>query len=95
MLGSYVYKIQWLFNVRGNFMNPCKKTQKECRDMLKILGARSLDKIVFRKADMSIKFQYDDFIRYSSEEATKTSISYINKILRIDSEIQYVEFLKK
>lgn len=92
---QYQYKIQWLFNVRGNFITPDSQLRKELYQAIKILGAKSLDKILFRNENLDIIDTYSSMHSYSFEQGTKKALKYIKKQIRVNKEIHSVELLRK
>jgi hypothetical protein len=92
---SYSYKIQWLFSVTDNFVTPKTTLRRELYSVIKILGARSLDRIIFRDSDLKIVHYYNSMQQYSSGEADKQTIQYIRKYLKANPEIKTVELLRK
>jgi len=89
------YKVQWLFNVRNGFVTPENQLKKELFQVIKIFGAKSLDKIVFRDSDLNIIGEYREFIMYDSGNANFQTIKAIKKELKNNSKITCVELLRK
>ena len=83
----YQYKIQWLFSV--------EKEAKEMNTVLKIIGARSLSKIVFRDQDLKIIREYTTMFSYHSITATREAIKDIKYFIKRDPTIKFVEFFKR
>ena len=86
---NYSYKIQWLFNAIS------ANDRKNLFDIIKILGVRSFDIILFRDIDFKIIERYNDFIMFSNEAANTATIKCIRKKLKTDSKIFYIEILRK
>ena len=86
---NYSYTIKWLFNIRN------ENERKNLFDIIKILGAKSLDSISFRDIDLNIIERYNDFIMFSNRDANTATIKCIRKKLKTDSKIFYIEILRK
>jgi hypothetical protein len=91
---NYNYKIQWLFNVTSNFVTPKEKLIKDLYSLIKILGAKSFDKILFRDKDLKIIETYSSMNQYSYEQASTEAIAHIKKQLKTNDKIYLVELLK-
>lgn len=84
---TYQYKLQWIFS-----------TVTENRDLysvIKILGARSLTKIVFRDSNLNIISEWDSMVQYPSEIADNMTISQIKLFKKKNPETKFVELLRK
>lgn len=92
--GNYQYKIQWLFGVRGNFIESSAVQRKHLKNVLFAIGARTLDGIIFRDKDYAILDTYDGYIMKDSPESEKDAWKLILKKLRENDEITAVELLR-
>jgi hypothetical protein len=92
---TYQYKIQWLFPIVSGFLTSEKDLKKELFSVIKILGARSLDKIIFRDKDLKILDYYNGYIQFPYGSAEVEAIKYIKKALKENDKIYYVELLRK
>ena len=81
---SYKYKIQWVF-----------QEKKRALKMIDILGARSLDLLNFRDENFKIIYNYSGFVRHPCGMAELETKKYINKVLKKNGNIHYIEFLRK
>lgn len=86
---TYQYKMQWLLPI----VTP--KGFKVFRTFINYIGARSLDKITLRDKEYNILDQYDGFISYACRDANKDLISYVKRQLESQTDIVYVELLRK
>ena len=86
---KYNYKIQWLLN--ANQLNK----GKVLKQLIDILGVKSLDKIVFRDLDLNIIDEYNGFIMFPCGVAEDETLKYVKKQLKKNEKIHYVEVLRK
>ncbi len=91
---GYQYKIQWLFGVRGNFIESSAVQKKNLKRVLFAIGARALDGIIFRDKDYVILDTYDGYIMKDSPESEKDAWKLILKKLRENDKITAVELLR-
>jgi hypothetical protein len=91
---SYQYKIQWLFGVRGNFIESSAVQKKNLKRFLFAIGARALDGIIFRDKDYAVIETYDGYTMYDNPEADKNAWKVILKKLRENDKITAVELLR-
>ncbi len=94
MVISYVYKIQWLFDVRGNFIETKEKQQKRLFNTIKCLGSRSLTKIIFLDNNYKRIETYYDMVSFPLETSDKETIKYIKKMLKTNTNVKYIEFIR-
>ena len=80
---QYQYKIQWLFN-----------NIEELETVIKLLGVKSLNKIVLRDIDLNIIDEYNGFIQYPYGLAESKTVAYMKEQLK-KQDIRYFEVLKK
>lgn len=80
---QYVYKIQWLFS-----------NIKQLEKAIKLLGVKSLDKIVLRDYDLNIIDNYNGFIQYPYGLAEVETIKYIKEQIK-KQDVRYFEVLRK
>ena len=92
---SYQYKIQWLFNVQSGFVTSKEQLRKDLFTIIKVLGVRSLDRIIFRDKDLGIIDYYNSFIQYPNGVAEMETIKYIKKELKKNDKIYCIELLRK
>ena len=92
---SYNYKIQWLFQITGNFVTPKTQSRRELYTVIRSLGAKSLDKICFRDEDLKVIHTYSNMNMYSYNIASEEAIKYIKKQLKTNDKIYSVELLRK
>ena len=90
----YQYKIQWLFGVRGTFVESSAVQKKNLKRVLFAIGARHLDRILFRDTDHGIIETYDGYTMYANPEADKNAWKVILKRLRENDKITAVELLR-
>jgi len=83
MIKQYVYKIQWLLR------------PKQACAIMRILGERGFDKIMFRDIDLNIIRTSNDFITFSSGTVDDEEIKHIKKQIKENKDIWYVEIIKK
>lgn len=90
----YVYKIQWLFPVIGDFVTPKEKRINELFAVIKAIGARSLTVVNFMDRDMKVIQNYTDMVMFPSETSTRNTILSIKNEIEKNDEIIYVELLR-
>lgn len=95
MTRYYKYKIQWLFYVSPNFFTSVKELKKEFYSVLKCLGPKSLDKIIFRDCNLKIISRYTFMGSYPSGSAFRLVKKDIENILKKDNRINSIEIIKK
>ena len=91
---GYQYKIQWLFGVRGNFIESSAVQRKNLKRVLFAIGARALDGIIFRDKDYAVIETYDGYTMFNSPESDKVAWKVILKKLRENDKITAVELLR-
>lgn len=91
---GYQYKIQWLFGVRGNFIESSAVQRKHLKRVLFAIGARALDGITFRDKDYAVIDSYDGYTMHDSPESDKNAWKVILKKLRENDKITAVELLR-
>ncbi|HKL23211.1 MAG TPA: hypothetical protein VJ895_00500 [Candidatus Nanoarchaeia archaeon] len=79
----YQYKIQWLFN-----------NIEELETAIKLLGVKSLDKIILRDFDLNIIDEYNGFIQFPYGLSEVKTIEYIKAQIKKE-DIRYFEVLRK
>jgi len=89
MMKQYKYKIQWLIDVNKDY-----KFNNEIKQLLNIIGVRSLDKIVLRDNDYKIIDTYNSFICFPYGLAEKETLKYIKKQVKKNNKIVYVDFVR-
>ena len=92
---KFNYSIQWLFYVAPNFITPVDKLKRNFFSVLKILGPKSLDKIIFRDENLKIIVKYTKMNTYSDGEVLTYCMRDIRKILKKDNRIYSIELFKK
>ena len=92
---SYNYKMQWLFNVKGNFVATEKELKKELFDVLKALNPRSLTVIYFRDADFKMIGRYTGMVGFPSGTAFIETKKAIFRELKENPNITSVELIRK
>jgi len=80
---QYQYKIQWLFN-----------NIEQLETAIKILGVRSLDKIILRDLDLKSVDNYNGFIQYPCGLAEIKTIEYMKEQIK-KKDIRYFEVSRK
>ena len=91
MKGIYKYKISWLIpisNDEGTF-------NKEIKQILKILGVKSLDYIKLKNDDLKTVKTYNSFIMFPYGVAQKETIKYLKKQFEQNKNIKYIEMIRK
>lgn len=83
----YQYKLQWIFSIVTE--------NKDLYSIIKILGARSLTKIVFRDSNLDIISEWSKMVQYSEKDSTNMTISHIKFISKKNPEIKFIELLRK
>lgn len=83
----YQYKIQWIFSIVTE--------KKDLYSIIKILGARSLTKIVFRDSNLDIISEWSKMVEYSEKDSINMTISHIKFISKKNPEIKFIELLRK
>ena len=92
---SYNYKIQWVFNVNGNFITPINQLRKELYSVIRALGAKSLTVINFLDADFKKVDSYTSMVQYPYNLANEETIKFIKKKLKNNPNIMQIELLRK
>lgn len=92
---SYVYKIQWLFPVNGNFVTSTPQLRKELYSVIKAVGAKSLTFIMLRDNELNIITTYSDMVKYPYNTASNELIKYIKKQLKKNDKIYHIELVRK
>jgi len=91
----YVYKIQWLFPIKGGFSVTERKNKNDLFSTIKILGARSLTTVNFLDRDYKKVANYNSMVQYCQTEANKKTILAIKQELKNNDNILFVELLRK
>ena len=85
----YKYKLQWWWNIKLN----TNQQVKDVNAVVKILGIRSLDVILFRDSAGKIINRYTDFVSYPQTEALVRTKKHIKEMCK-KPEVTYVELLR-
>ena len=86
---KYNYKIQWLLN-RNQVMNTTHLKQ-----ILNIIGVRSLDIIKIKDENLKEIDRYTNFISFPYGLAERETSKYIRQVFKHNNEAFYVELLKR
>ena len=86
---QYKYKIKWLLKVNKDY-----KFNNEIKQLLNIVGAKSLDKIVLRDNDLNIIDSYNGFIMFPYGLGEVEVLKYIKKEVKKNDNIFYIEFVR-
>lgn len=92
---KYKYKIQWLFPIVANLVLTEKQLKKDFYPVLKSLKPKSFTKIIFRDDFLKIVIKYDDMHNYSDEKVLTYCKRDIEKILKNNNRIYWIELLRR
>jgi len=91
----YNFKIQWIFNVKGNFVATEKELKKNLFSVLKAINPKSLDSIIFRDENYKTIENYSGYNSHPNGAALDVTKKHINAILKKNSKITMIELLKR
>ena len=91
----YVYKMQWLMSLNGDFTQTKKQARKRVNDFIEILGSQSFTVVYFRDNDLKVVDSYSNMVSYSTEEKANKALIDLVKGIKETSNIKYIEFLRK
>lgn len=80
---NYKYKIQWLVN-----------DIESLKELIKVIGVKSLDKIVCKDLKFKTIDEYNGFIQYPYGLAEVKTIQYFEELIK-EKDISYFEVLRK
>jgi len=92
---QYVYKMQWLMSLNGDFTQTKKQARKRVNDFIEILGSQSFTVVYFRDNDLKVVDSYSNMVSYSTEEKANKALIDLVKGIKETSNIKYIEFLRK
>ena len=93
---SFNYKIQWLFAVAPDLFEKHKQERKDLFAVIRALGANSFDAIKLKDSeDKVIGLYKDDTIGIDQEKINNKAINYLRYQFKKNSNIYYVELIKK
>lgn len=92
---QYVYKMQWLMSLNGDFTQTKKQARKRVNDFIKIVGIQSFTVVYFRDNDLKLVDSYSNMVSYSTEEKANKAMIDLVKGIKETSNIKYIEFLRK
>ena len=95
MVINYQYKIQWIFDIRGNFIETKASQQKRLFNTIKCLGARSFTKIHFRDSSLKTIQIYNGMVAFPTDTSDKETIKYIKEMIKTQPNIKFVELIRK
>ena len=79
---GYEYKIQWLFRIVSSFDGTAKKNRYRAYSVIKELGVRNFDKLVFRDENRKIISTWDGFMMYDWAEGYRKTKCEIRRMVR-------------
>ena len=93
---SYNYKIQWLFGVAPDLFKNHKQETKDLFAVIRALGANSFDRINLKDFEGKIIGWYtDNRIVLDHKKMNRKAINYITYQLKKNTNIYYVELIRK
>lgn len=92
---TYVYKMQWLLSLNGDFSQTQAEARKRVNQFVDVIGAQSLTVVYFRDEDLKIVDSYTNMVSYSTPEKANKALKQLIKSIQGTSNIKYVEFLRK
>lgn len=92
---NYVYKIQWLFPVNGNFVTKTLELRNQLYSVIKIIGVKSLTEIIFRDKELKPIETYTRFISYPNGVAEHETIKHIKNVIKKNDNVFYVELFRR
>lgn len=78
---GYKYKIQWLFRIVSSFDDTASKNRSRAYSVIKELGIRNFDKLVFRDENMKIISTWDGSM-YDWDEGYRQAKCEIRRMVR-------------
>ena len=82
--GNYMYKIQWLF-----------QNKTDAKKVIRAIGSKSLDVIYFRNWDLKIVDSYNGMTMFPYGLADEKAIQEIDRKMKNNPDIRYIELLRK
>ena len=92
---QYVYKMQWLFSLNGDFTQTKQQARKRVNSFIDIVGSQSFTVIYFRDNDLKTVDSYSNMVSYSTQEKANKALKELIKGIAETSNIKYIEFLRK
>lgn len=92
---QYVYKMQWLLSLRGDFTQSTKQARKKVTDFINTVGSQSLTVVYFRDSDLKVVDSWSNMVSYPNEEKANKALIDLVKGIKETSNIKYIEFLRK
>lgn len=92
---QYIYKMQWLLSLNGDFTETTKQARKRVNDFINTVGSQSFTVIYFRDSDLKVVDSYSNMVSYSTTEKANKALIDLVKSIKATSNIKYIEFLRK
>lgn len=92
---QYQYKMQWLFSLNSSFIQTQKQARKRVNTFINTINAQSFTVIYFRDKDLKVVDSYSNMNMYSTDEKANKYLIKLIAVIKEDSDIQYIEFLRK
>lgn len=91
----YVYKMQWLLSLNGDFTQTTKQARKKVTDFINTIGSQSFTVIYFRDNDLKVVDSWSNMVSYPNTEKANKALIDLVKGIKDTSNIRYIEFLRK
>ena len=92
---QYVYKMQWLLSLNGDFTQTTKQARKRVTNFINTVGSQSFTVIYFRDSDLKVVDSYSNMVSYPTDEKANKALINLIKGIKETSNIKYIEFLRK
>lgn len=92
---TYIYKMQWLLPLNGDFTQTQAEARKIVNQFVDVIGAQSLTVVYFRDEDLKIVDSYTNMVGYPTPEKANKALKQLIKSVRGTSNIKYVEFVRR